>query len=637
MKTQQQCAQPEQFTVTGKVRGHRNGYGFLATEQYDDLFLPKEIMSRVMHGDTAEFYFSKKPNGKYYIRLNGIQTFEYPTMVGRIESYEGKRYIRPDHYRVGQAYYVPSSALAGAQSGEYVLFERIDDPGAVRCHLRVVERLGRMDSIGFEHRYAMATHGLTMRQVSGHGSYEIGQWDTVFERKDLTDRAYFSIDPENSRDLDDCLYMSRTESGYFLSIAIADASSWVAPASDLNQNAQRQSGTIYLPTASLPMLPNEISEGQASLVPGDTRSALVLDVQMDSEFKVIDKAFVLANICSHAKLSYQMIERNEGVETVDSEVLKGVENLLAWEQKMRESEPESEIVEEHASFSLEIDPDTLKLSSISVKARELSSRAVERAMLLYNDTMAEEGVANGLPLLFKAHGGLDDKYQPIADQLLDWLMKRPGDDLRELEKFLPIRETFAKQKMSDHYLALLRKMLKPSRWSLAPEPHFGMGKTQYLTATSPLRRFADLHNQRVFKAYMMGCEMRSIALDHQAVERLNISDAKARGMAQINEKMIKLEYVSRQLRVANPQPLVQANIISIDKNGFMVKTEDMGLIGYIHKGKLPTGKVWIYDPILMWAESLGERYHIGRTVTVRPVGVDWDTQNLELQWIGPAT
>ena len=405
MKTQQQCVQPDQFTVTGKVRGHRNGYGFLATEQYDDLFLPKEIMSRVMHGDVAEFYFSKKPNGKYYIRLNGIQAFEYPTMVGRIESLEGKRYIRPDHYRVGQAYYVPSSALSGAQAGEYVLFERIDDPGAVRCHLRVVERLGRMDSIGFEHRYAMASHGLTMRQVSGHGTYEIGQWDTVFERKDFTGRAYFSIDPENSRDLDDCLCMHQTPSGYFLSIAIADASSWVAPDSELNHNAQRQSGTIYLPTASLPMLPNEISEGHASLVPEGVRSALVLDVQMDSQFNVINKSFALANIRSQAKLSYQMIESNEGLDELDSKVVEGVENLLVWEQKMREGEPESKAVEEHASFSLEIDPDTLKLSSISVKARELSSRAVERAMLLYNDTMAEEGVSKGLPLLYRAHGG----------------------------------------------------------------------------------------------------------------------------------------------------------------------------------------------------------------------------------------
>ena len=216
-------------------------------------------------------------------------------------------------------------------------------------------------------------------------------------------------------------------------------------------------------------------------------------------------------------------------------------------------------------------------------------------------------------------------------------MQRPGDDLRVLEKFLPIRETFSKQKMSDHYLALLRRMLKPSRLSSTAEPHFGMGKSHYLTATSPLRRFADLHNQRVFKAHLMGCEVQSMALDPQSVENLNLSDAKARGMAQINEKMIKLEYVSRQLRVANPQPAVQASIISVDKNGFMVKTQDMGLIGYIHKGKLPTGKVWIYDPILMWAESLGERYHIGRNVTVRPVGVDWDTQNLELQWIGSAT
>ena len=102
---------------------------------------------------------------------------------------------------------------------------------------------------------------------------------------------------------------------------------------------------------------------------------------------------------------------------------------------------------------------------------KLDSRdMVTDAMLMAGEAAGRYAAANGIPI-------------PYA-------MQPAPDEIRQPEK------------MSEMYA--YRRLFKPSRVTLEPEPHFGLGLDVYARATSPLRRYADLVVHQQVRAFVTG-------------------------------------------------------------------------------------------------------------------------------------
>eukprot|EP00466_Bigelowiella_natans_P016953 jgi/Bigna1/80387/fgenesh1_pg.70_\ len=149
--------------------------------------------------------------------------------------------------------------------------------------------------------------------------------------KDLTSRAYITIDNDTSMDLDQAMWLSRVKQGekkatsskkstgdardgkkigdsretngdydgavnddkyhrirYLVSYALADGAFFVSPTSPLFNEALRRGGTsFYLPGLCVPMLPRKLSEDIMSLNEGQVRRALVFEIYLDEEGSVV--------------------------------------------------------------------------------------------------------------------------------------------------------------------------------------------------------------------------------------------------------------------------------------------------------------------------------------------------------------
>ena len=68
-----------------------------------------------------------------------------------------------------------------------------------------------------------------------------------------------TIDGEDAKDFDDAVYAKKTNFGYRLYVAIADVAHYVEPGSELDQEAQKRSNSVYLPGYVFPMLPEVLS------------------------------------------------------------------------------------------------------------------------------------------------------------------------------------------------------------------------------------------------------------------------------------------------------------------------------------------------------------------------------------------
>ena len=127
---------------------------------------------------------------------------------------------------------------------------------------------------------------------------------------DRTDLPLITLDPPGSRDLDQAMAIERREGGGFrVWYAIADVASFVRPGGALDREAHRRVLTRYLPDGRVPLHPAEISEGAASLLPGQPRPAVLWRVDVDAHGQSLGADVRRAVVRSRARLDYPSMER----------------------------------------------------------------------------------------------------------------------------------------------------------------------------------------------------------------------------------------------------------------------------------------------------------------------------------------
>ncbi|MBL0198473.1 MAG: RNB domain-containing ribonuclease [Myxococcales bacterium] len=128
---------------------------------------------------------------------------------------------------------------------------------------------------------------------------------------DLTSLPFVTIDAATSRDLDQALHVEVGGGpgvAYVVRYALADAAHFVPKDSALFEEALTRGASVYLPGFSVPMLPRELSEGVVSLNPDGPRRALVFEVRVDRDGKILSTDVRRAKVRSRAKLAFPDVQ-----------------------------------------------------------------------------------------------------------------------------------------------------------------------------------------------------------------------------------------------------------------------------------------------------------------------------------------
>ena len=123
-------------------------------------------------------------------------------------------------------------------------------------------------------------------------------------RVDGRDIPFVTIDPLGSLDLDQAYHAERQGRGFRVRYAIADVAAFVAPGSALDRESFARGVTLYLPDGRAPMVPNQLGEGAASLLPDDDRAALLWTIDLDETGASTAARLERATVRSRAKLDY---------------------------------------------------------------------------------------------------------------------------------------------------------------------------------------------------------------------------------------------------------------------------------------------------------------------------------------------
>jgi exoribonuclease R len=138
--------------------------------------------------------------------------------------------------------------------------------------------------------------------------------------RDETAIAFLTIDPPGSMDLDQALHIERDGDGFRVRYAIADVPAFVEPGGAIDAEAFLRGQTIYCPDLHVPLHPPVLSEGAASLLPGEERPAFVWDIRLDARGDGARSALYRAMVRSGRRCTYEEAQR---------EVDSGAEETLA--------------------------------------------------------------------------------------------------------------------------------------------------------------------------------------------------------------------------------------------------------------------------------------------------------------------
>ncbi|HEX8647079.1 MAG TPA: RNB domain-containing ribonuclease, partial [Thermoleophilaceae bacterium] len=169
-------------------------------------------------------------------------------------------------------------------------------------------------------------------------------------RAPRTELPFVTVDPPGSRDLDQALHIERRGDGHRVSYAIADVGHFVEPGGALDRDVHARAVTVYAPDRKVPLHPPVLSEGAASLLPGEWRPAVLWTLDLDSRGRLAATDVRRATVRSAAQHTYDDVPA--GLEPLLREV---GERRLAIERErggVRLAIPEQEVAEEGGSWTV---------------------------------------------------------------------------------------------------------------------------------------------------------------------------------------------------------------------------------------------------------------------------------------------
>jgi exoribonuclease-2 len=294
----------------------------------------------------------------------------------------------------------------------------------------------------------------------------LSSYGHVAARLDYQEAAAFTIDDEDTREIDDALTLRREGDEIIVGIHIADVSAFVTKDDILDSEASRRSSTIYLPSISVRMFPQRLSTDLASLRAGVPRPAFTVEVRFDLQGNRIGYRITLSTINVRRRLSY-----DEADLTIESdEALHTLLQIAKQQQDARSKR--GAITFRRPELKIRVHDDEIEVNKIHPNSP--SRFLVSEMMILGNGLSADFASVNNIPVIYRT---------------------------QEPREALPIEQTPVIEALA---FDRLRKTFKRSRLSLTPGLHSGLGLNAYTQASSPIRRYADLVTQRQFTAMLSG-------------------------------------------------------------------------------------------------------------------------------------
>ena len=618
--------------LKGRLSVNKKGFGFVIVDGRDeDIYIDAKNMNGALNNDLVVVEELKGQNGKKTEgRVVKVLKKENNLIVGEYKIIDGNPHFIPDDKKLRMEIILDNKDLDDLVDGHKIQVSIVKEMGKYKYLGEVVKIIGHKNDPGVDILSIIYDHGINdvftdevMEEVNALPS-EVLDSDRK-GRKDLTDMTIFTIDGDDTKDIDDAISISKKGENYILGVHIADVSYYVKEGTALYKEAYSRGTSVYLVDRVVPMLPHKLSNGICSLNPNVDRLAISCIMEITPNGKIVSHDIFESVIRSRIQMTYKKVNKILN----DEETPEGYEPFkddlkLMWElAKILRKE---KLARGYLDFDVDepkiLVDENCKPYDVVLRERGKGENMIEDFMIAANETVAEHVFYMGLPFVYRVHEVPDNEkveeflnsismlgYHVVGDRNFVYpkSMKKILDQLRDKEGF-------------EILSTLLLRCMKKAVYKPENLGHYGLASKCYTHFTSPIRRFPDTTVHNLLRKYIFNepndkelnrlieyWEENLPALCDHASEKERDSidcerDVESMKMAEYMESHIGEEY--------------DGAISSVMNFGLFVQLDNM-IEGLVHISEIK-GDYYTFDETThtLRGEKKGKMYKLGQKVRV---------------------
>ena len=630
------CVVDKLDLIKGTVQGHPDGFGFLVPDDASgDLFLGPGEMHKVFHGDRVmvrEIGLDRRGRreGSIVEVLERVNT----RLVGRMFVEHSVLFVVAENRRINQDILVPPGEHMGAQPGQVVMIEIIEQPSKRMQPIgRVVEILGNYADPGMEIEIALRKHDLPhvfpgeVEALANRFPKQVSQVECE-GREDIRHLPLVTIDGETARDFDDAVYCEKNGKGFRLFVAIADVSHYVKPNHALDVEALKRGNSVYFPRRVIPMLPEALSNELCSLNPGVDRLCMVCEMLLDHHGEFVSYRFYPAVIHSHARLTYTKVAAMlEDPSTAGEhagllphiQLLYTLYGVLA-KARAKRGAIDFETIETQMIFN-----DQGKIEKIVPVVRNDAHRLIEECMLAANVCASEFLKQHKQPVLYRIHEGpTPEKLLNLRNFLKEFGLDLKGGDDPHAKDYAALLARIKGRPDAQLLQTVMLRSLHQAVYSPENVGHFGLAYESYTHFTSPIRRYPDLLVHRAIKSVLQG-ETYNPSKWNELGAHCSATERRADEATRDVESWLKCFWMVDKIGLS-----FEGTISGVTGFGLFVALDDVYVEGLVHISELGSD-YFHFDQGLhqIVGERTAKRFRLGDRMRIRVVRVDLETSKID--------
>ena len=629
----------------GYLQVNKKGFGFVVLPKEDDLYIPMENLNGAVNGDLVTCEITKrgvKPEG----RIIKILKRDLRNIVGEIVLNKHNNYtFEPDDKNIGIHIKLDKDLLNNCVEGTKVLVSIGKDLGDNFYAGKIIKILGHKNDPGMDIKSIAYKYGI----YDEFNSDVIKELDKIPDevsekelvgRKDLTNKVIFTIDGDDTKDIDDAISLDMDESGnYILGVHIADVSYYVKENTAIGDEAYERGTSSYLADTVIPMLPHKLSNGICSLNEGVIRLTMSCSMVISPSGNVISSEIYQSYIKSRKKMTYKNVNKvimdnviPEGYEEFAETLIKMNELAKILQNKQKKKGyidfqiDEPKIIQDENGVAI----DVIK------RDRGDGERLIESFMIMANETVAEYISNMDLPFIYRVH---DVPSEEKVEDFLN-LVKQLGYKLEtRITSLTPITMQKVLDELEDKpefkiLSNLLLRSMKKAVYSKDNIGHFGLALANYTHFTSPIRRFPDLTVHRLLRTYLIYNDVSMPTINYYNSSLVQIAEhSSEREQAAINaerdvDDMKMAEYMENHIGEE-----YEGMIVTVSAFGFFVQLDNL-IEGLVHVKTLK-GDMYNYIPELLSLIGKNSKkvYKVGDRVKVKVINASKESAMIDFELV----
>lgn len=633
--------------VTGVVKKITSGAAFVIPHESKetngkDVYIAAGDLRDAQTGDEVlvRLISRRRSGGQRCGRLEKVLERARNVFVGTYFESQEQGFVRVDGTVFNDAVHVGDPGAKGAQPEDKVVIEMLRFPSTNRIGEAVLtEVLGHRGDPGIDTMTVVHSIGIPQEfpeDVLENARVQAQNFDEtcIGDRLDLRKETIITIDPATARDFDDAISLRKTKNGHWqLGVHIADVAHFVPAGSALDREALDRGTSVYLPRHVIPMLPEVISNGLASLQEGQFRFTKTVFIEFDAAGNPIGADLANTVIRVSRRFAYEEVmplvnHPKDYKGKASAQVMKLLLRMYELAMLLRKKRFAGGALQMGIP-EVEIDfDDDGNITGAHERHHDESHEIIEEFMLAANIAVAQILTAKDLPFLRRVHGHPDELRLKSFQEFCRGL----GFELQQFQSRAEIqqviRDVEGKPEERAINFALLRSM-KQAEYSPEEFGHYALNEEDYCHFTSPIRRYPDLTIHRLVGEIAAGKLPTSDSMSElvQLGKHCSVTERRAEKAERELKKIKLLRYMETKVGEE-----MDAFITGVENFGMFCQGVEIPAEGLIHISAL-TDDFYSYDQSsrMLIGQRSKREFRLGDPVRVLIANVDLDRRQLDLR------